>query len=65
MCLIVAMLLFIFGINMIVSGDYIMGIGASLAALSFLTFMIRYLMRLKKEDGVIHAKDCFSCSTRK
>jgi len=62
MCLVISMLLMLFGVNMLLSGDYFMGIGSLITAFFFMTLMIRHFMRVKKERGSVHAKDCFSCN---
>ena len=62
MCLVISIVLMVFGINMLLAGDYLMGIGSLISALFFMTMMIRHFMRVKKERGRVHAKDCLSCN---
>lgn len=52
----------VFGINMLLDGDYFMGMGSLVTALFFMTIMIRHFIRVKKEYGVFYAKDCLSCN---
>ena len=65
MCLFISLTLLFFGVNMLLAGDYMMGIGASVTAIFFIILMVRHFIRVKKEQGNISAKDCLSCNTRK
>lgn len=63
MCLLISALLMLFGINMLMAGDYFMGIASSVTALFFITLMIRRFIYVKKENGRLNVKDCLSCNT--
>ena len=63
MCLVISMLLLVIGINLISSGDIMMGTASLLAGLFFISMMIRHFSRVKKERGELQIKDCLSCRT--
>ena len=56
------MLLLAIGINILLSGDLIMGLATLSASLFFITLMIRHFIRVKKERGRLNAKDCLRCN---
>ncbi len=62
MCLIISLILMIFGINLLLEGDLWMGIGSMVASLFFITLMVRHFLRVKKERGTLSAKDCLQCN---
>jgi hypothetical protein len=63
MCLVISMVLMTFGINMLMHGDIVMGLGSVLASLFFMTMMVRHFLRVKKERGSLNAKDCLTCNS--
>ncbi len=63
MCLIISVILAIFGINLLMAGDWAMGTGSLLASLGLFAFMVRHILKIKKERGKLNAKECLSCNT--
>ncbi len=63
MCLVISSVLLVIGINLISSGDMMMGIASLLAGIFFISMIIRHFLRVKKERGELQVKDCLSCTT--
>ena len=50
-------------VNLLVSGDMLMGIGTLVTSLFFMSMMIRHFLRVKKERGTLKVNDCLRCNT--
>jgi hypothetical protein len=54
-------MLMTFGINLLLAGDLIMGLGSVGLACFILTMIVRHVVHLKKEGTKIDVKECLSC----